>query len=182
MSLPGGASFLFVCVCQCPFTCSIADNVCVCVIHAELQSATLTTVQWVDNAAPQRLQHFGCCVTLPVAVTATTWSCRPSASPCMEHQTDEMGPGEGREGSEMIWRSRSLCVPGLLRWWTTLWMAVTAEPGGLTQGWLCQPARSTPSSRSDECKIDKGSLICADKGKTHWLPQQLLPVVLGKLN
>lgn len=95
--------------------------------------------------------------------------------------TRQMRWGPAR-GSEMIWRSRSLCVPGLLRWWTTLWMAVTAEPGGLTQGWLCQPARSTPSSRSDECKIDKGSLICADKGKTHWLPQQLLPVVLGKLN
>ena len=120
MSLPGGASFLFVCVCQSPFTCSVADNpycvcvcvcvrvrvwvyvhVCVCVraracvIHAELQSAALTTVQWVDSVAPQRLQHFGCCVTSPVAVTATTWSCRPSASLCMEHQTDEMGPVRG---------------------------------------------------------------------------------------
>lgn len=37
------------------------------------------------------------------------------------------------------------------------------------------------SLRYDECKIDKDSLICADRGKTHWLPQQLLLLVLGEL-
>lgn len=49
---------------------------------------------------------------------------------------------------------------------------------GLPQGWWCTP--SPPYC--DECKINKSSLICADTGKTHWLPQQLLSFVLGEIN
>lgn len=63
----------------CPFTYCVdtknwQNGVFLCVIQAELQSAIL----WFDSAAPQRLQHFGHCVTSPVAVTATTWSCHPN--------------------------------------------------------------------------------------------------------
>lgn len=79
------------------------------------------------------------------------------------------------EGSEIMWRPRAPLRPG-----AAPVMNDSAEQGGLPQGWRCQHAPSPTSSCPDECKIDKDSLLCTDKGETQWLPQQLLMLVWGK--
>lgn len=121
-----------------------------------------------ETAAP------GCCVTSPVAFTAklnhnvSVWSFRHIATARQRGDIKILAPL--RAGAAVVMDD-----------------PVTAERGGLPQGSRCHqaPRPLHPHLRlpcCDEFKIDKDLLICTDRGKIYWLPQQLLLLVLGKIN
>lgn len=74
--------------------------------------------------------------------------------------------------------SNGCCTDGLPCEWLPLQSEVACHRGG---GAIMHRLLHLPYPR-DECKIDKGSLLCAERGKTHSLPQQLLMPVWGKFD
>lgn len=163
------------CICLRPPTYSVDVN-----LHSELQSANLTSQY--TGSTPLLLRDC--------SILAAMWHHLLLLLQQLDHTSlvrgcacsvRQMRQGLWWRGSKMRWRSWSLCVPGLLWWWTTLWTAVTAVQGGLPQGWQYK-CTSSPSY-CDECKIDKGSLICADRGKNPLTTSAvLLLLVLGEIN
>lgn len=121
-------------------------------IHALLNCS----VHWFDAADPERLRHFPNLLLLCCCSGGCNSLITPSANVCV-CSFWLMRAGLWGQGCKIIWRSWSLHLPGVLLWWTTLWMSVTSGLGGLPKRRERQHAPSPPPPRHDG-----RSLICTE--------------------